>query len=107
MRTSASYQVAAHGHVARLQVHADAGRLQRAAAFVHLREVVAQDGHIGHFAAGMKPGQDGEQATVAAQAGQAVHVRGTGGLQQCLAAQRGDGMVGHAVAQYDKVFHDK
>ena len=100
-----AYQIAAHGHVAGLQLHADTGRFQGAAPFIHLREVIAQDGHIGHLAAGMETGQDREQTAASSQAGQTVHVRGTGSLQQGLAAQRGDGMVGHAVAQYNNVFH--
>ena len=46
--------VATHGHLAWLQLHSDAGSLQDTAALIDLRQVIAQDCHIGHFTPRMK-----------------------------------------------------
>ena len=45
------------------------------------------------------------EQTVASLTGQTVEMWGVGMLQQCFAAQLGQVPVGHAVAQYDKMFH--
>ena len=44
-----AHEVAAHGEVAGLQLHADAGSLQRSAAFVHEVLVVAENTAVRHF----------------------------------------------------------
>ena len=67
-------QVAAHGHLARPEVDADAGGFEDAAAFVHFREVVAHDGHVGHLAAGVEACGHGDEPACSPHACQQVHV---------------------------------
>ena len=97
--------IAADGKVVVGHIIADAGRLERATAFVDFVQVIAEDGSIGHLAAWRETLGDGYQATTTAFARQTVHIFRTGVLQQGLIAEAGHFVVGHAVAQDDDVFH--
>ena len=81
-----AHQITAHRHLARLQVDTDAGGFEHAAPFVHVRQVIPQHRHVGDFAAGMKTFGHGNQTSVSSHAGELVHIRRIGILQQSLAA---------------------
>ena len=80
-------EVAAHGQLAGREVDAHAGCLKHAAALVDGGEIVAEDGHIRYFAAGMEAGGYGDEPAAAAFPGQQVHPRGMGRLQEGAAAE--------------------
>ena len=96
-----AYEVAAQRQVARLQFHADAGGLQRAAPLIDEVLVVAKDAAVGDLAAGMEAVGYGLQQAVAPVARQPVHSGRVGILQEGLTAQRWHMPIGHAVAQND------
>ena len=91
-------KVAAHRHVARLQVDAHAGSFQHAASLVDSVQVVSQDGHVCHFASGMEAFGYGCQASATSVAGQPVHVRRVCILQQRAVPELFHGPVRHAVS---------
>ena len=95
--------IAAHRHLTWLQVHTDARRLQRTAAFVHLRQVIAQNGHIRHLTAGMKSLGHRHQPSHTSHACQLVHIGSCSRLQQGFASQSLHGPVGHTITQDDDV----
>ena len=70
-------QVASHSHITRLQFYPYTGCFQRATPFVHLRQMIAHHGHVGHFASRMKSIAYGYQLSCPPHAGQCIHVRGT------------------------------
>ena len=98
--------VAADGHVVGAHLISDGGRLEWSAALVHLVQVVAHDGGVGHLAAWRESFGHGHQTAGASFPGEHVDVWGVGILQRGLSAEPVDGMVGHAVAKNDDVFHD-
>ena len=98
-------QIAAHGQVVGSQFHPYAGSLQRASPLIYKMLVIAQDAAVGHLAAGVEAVWHSFQKPVAAIARQIVEMRSVGILEQRLALQFGARPVGHAIAQYDEMFH--
>ena len=97
--------VTAYGEVVGLHVVADAGSLQRSAALVHLVQVVAQDGGVGHLTARRESFRHGDESARAAVLCEKVHHGLVGSLQQRFATQSLHGVVGHSITQYDDMFH--
>ena len=98
--------VAAYGHIVVGHLVTNGGGFQGAAAFIYLVQVVTQDGGVGYFAAGRESLGNRYQASGAALASKAVHVFRPGVLKQGLVAKTGHLVVGHPVAQNNKVLHD-
>ena len=70
------------GYLVGGKVDADVGRFEHSPALVHGGHVVAQHGHVGYLASGMKAISHGLEHTRATHTGQAVHMRGMCMLQQ-------------------------
>ena len=101
-----TYDVTPHGHVPFLKVYSDTSSFQHPTAFVNLGQVISHYRHIGHLTPRMKSVGYGLQHTRTSHACQFVHIRSLCILQQGLSSQRRNSPVGHAVAQYNKMFHD-
>ena len=99
------HQVAAEGHLVGSQVHPQGRGLQGRPAGVVAYRVVPHDGQIGDVAARLLARGDGAGAPQLAPAGQFIHMGGFCRLQRGFAAQLGDGIVPHAVADENDVFH--
>ena len=98
--------VAAEDDVVRLHLHAYAEGLQGGTAGKVCQGVIAHDGQVGDFAAGGHSGGNILHHAHLAFGGQIVHGGGVGCFQGGLAAQGGDGLVGHAVAQNYDILHN-
>ena len=99
------HHVAAVGHVPGLQLDAGGGCLQGGAAGVADLGVCAEDGEDGGVAAGRQVAGAVDDAAHLALGGQGIHHGDVGGLEGGLVLQRGDGVVGHAVADDEDIFH--
>ena len=77
---------------------ANAGRLERATAFVHLVQVVTKNGRVGHLRAWGKTIGNGNQPAASAFLGQKIHHGLMCRLQKRLPAKALNRKVGHAVA---------
>ena len=99
-------QVAADGHIPVFEGNADAGGLERSSSFEDLVLVVAEDGGVGHFAAGMHVIGNRLEQAAASHAGEGIHIRSVCRLQEGLSAQPLVGPVGHAVSYGDNVLHN-
>ena len=97
--------IAAEGQVVGTHLIADAGSLKRSPALIDLVKVVAENGGVGHLAAGTIPLGHGEQSSATSVTGQPVHALRVHILQRCLSAKSFYRMVGHAVAENNQVFH--
>ena len=73
-----SDDVTTQRQVVGLHLVTDRGSLQRTASLVHLVEVVAQDGCVGHLRARREPFGNGDETTSATSLGQTVHIFRTG-----------------------------
>ena len=99
------HQVAAEGHLRRPQVHPQGRGLEGRPAGVVAHRVVPHDSQISDVAARLLARGDGAGAPQLAPAGQFIHVGGFCRLQRGFAAQLRDGIVPHAVADENDVFH--
>ena len=99
------HQVAAEGHLRGGQVHPQGRGLQRRPAGVVALRIIPHDGQIGDVAARLLARGDGAGAPQFAPPGQFIHMRGFCRLQRGFAAQLGHGVVPHAVAYQNDVFH--
>ena len=99
------HQVAAEGH-GRADLHAHARRLQRRPAGVVALRFVAEQGEVGHVAAGRIPGRHGAYPQHLGLSGQPVHGRGRGCLERRPVAEGRNRHIAHAVADKQDIFHD-
>jgi hypothetical protein len=99
-------EVAAIGDIARAEVDADVGGLQRATPAVDGRRVVAQHGQIGDVAARRHALRHGAHQTHGTGTRQLVHVRGVRDRQRRAPAELRNGIVGHAVRYEQDAFGD-
>ena len=97
--------VTADGEVVVRHLVAYAGSLQGSTSFIHLVEVVAQDGCVGHFRTGREAFGHCDEASCAPFACQHVHIFRSCILQECLIAEAGHLVVSHTVSEDDEVFH--
>ena len=98
-------QVHAEGDVVLFHVYADGERLQRGSARVALGGVIAQRAEIRDVAAGLIAVGDGLYKTNFARLCEGVHARFVGDFQRSAPAERGDGIIPHAVTEDKCVFH--
>ena len=99
--------VASCGHVVGAHLIADGRRFERSAPLIHLVQVVAHDGSVGHLASRREAFRYGDKAPVAPLPCQQVHVWCVGVLQWSFPAKTLDAVVGHAVAEDDDMLHDE
>ena len=99
------HQIAAERVVGVEQVHTDAGRLERRTARIIYGRVVTHDRQVGHVAARRHAfGHRLDQSHFAVR-GQVVDHRLVCQFERGLAAQHFMRFVGHAVTEYDNIFH--
>ena len=97
--------VTAYGHIVVSHIVAYGGCLQWSATFIHLVQVVPQDGCVGHFAARREPLGHCDESPCAPFTCQLVHHGFACILQQCLTSQSLNGQVSHSVSKYYNVLH--
>ena len=102
-----AHQITSHSQVAWFQFHPDAGCFEWAATFIYLMLVISQNTAVGHLASGMESVGHGLQHAAATMTGQPVEMRHIGMLQECLPLQLHAWPIGHAIGQYNKMFHTK
>ena len=93
------------GEVVVSHLVADRGRFEWPSAFVHLIQIVTQNGSIGHLRAWGESLRNGHQSSAAAFTSQLVHHRFMGILQQGLPTEPFDGKICHAITKYDDMLH--
>jgi len=98
-------QIAAHGHVAVLQVNSHADGFERGAAGVINFRIVAHCGKIGYIATGRHGIVDGFHQSHRTQTGKAAHVRFVCRHHRCFAVQLLHGVIRHPVAEHDCILH--
>ena len=98
-------QVAAESHVVRLHLHAQSHGLQRRTAAVIAFGIKAHHRHVGSVGTGGHAFRDSAAQTDGAVLRHVIHIRLVRRLQGSTAAQSFHGIVGHAVAQADDIFH--
>ena len=99
------YDVAAQNDVRRLHGDAYAQCFQRRSSGVTDGGIVAQNGQVGHVAAGSHPGGDVLHHAHFSFGRQFIHYGRFRAGKGCFSAQCVDGFVGHAVPQNHNVFH--
>ena len=97
VRPPESDEIAAEGHISRVQLDPHGGSLERSAAGKVAGRVVTEDGEVGHVAPGGHPRGHRPNQPQDSPLGHAVQVGSFRRLKGRLSLQLGDGIIGHPV----------